>query len=526
MYPILKHGILVALLAGATMACNDGRHRPAVDAPAVDGGAKPRTVSRQLVSYPKAKWRLAGPGELDHVVLWVSHILIRHKDTNQRAPFGVPGWDPLPPPPERTREEALALARTLARDIRAKPSDFERVARAASEDVVTSADGGSLGGISAGSLLMYPDVLDALAALQPGEVSEVVESPAGFHVLLKRSVPPLMQVAGRRIVIGYDGASWLDSFHRHGHKSLKRPRADALAAAESIAAKAREGESFDALLKRNSEHEDATQLGDIGVWSTHEPAGLEREREQLSRLEVGEISQPIDSMIGFQLYMRTDAAPRPEYAMSAVRFNYTVGAPATDQQSPTRARELAASAAKTLAEQPGRFAAFQNEYCCTNVVRWTEGREPAALTRAVADLAFGAVASSPVEVQSAFLIARRLDPTQLPDPPAVTFELPAPETPDVMAFARTARGPAVQKLVQKIRDEAPASLGLDEKRTLEFREIHDAISPLFALGPSRTDHDQALSAQFMKIHALLTEDEYGRYEKFLKDTTSALLMRR
>ena len=76
-------------------------------------------------------------------------------------------------------------------------ADFAGLARKHSTDETTAADGGNLGFIERGQTV--PPFEAALFALTPGEISEVVESPFGFHIIrageyLENSLVPFEQV--------------------------------------------------------------------------------------------------------------------------------------------------------------------------------------------------------------------------------------------------------------------------------------------------------------------------------------------
>jgi parvulin-like peptidyl-prolyl isomerase len=60
------------------------------------------------------------------------------------------------------------------------PVDFEVAARQYSQDRFTAYLGGDLGYFRAGT--MYPAVYEALKKLQPGDISDVVRTPVGFHI--------------------------------------------------------------------------------------------------------------------------------------------------------------------------------------------------------------------------------------------------------------------------------------------------------------------------------------------------------
>lgn len=61
--------------------------------------------------------------------------------------------------------------------------DFMKLAQAYSEDPRTSAGGGDLGFIPASSLDRNPQLKQAVAALKVGEISGIIRTPAGFHIV-------------------------------------------------------------------------------------------------------------------------------------------------------------------------------------------------------------------------------------------------------------------------------------------------------------------------------------------------------
>jgi len=138
----------------------------------------PATRIERLRPYPPGRWRLASPGALARTMVWASHILIRYRDVRAGTdvPFNLNEWSSLPPPPERSRDEALALARQVQRSAAADPASFARLVAQYSEDASTAERGGSLGGLEALQLFPWPVLLDTLAALPQGQVSEVVET--------------------------------------------------------------------------------------------------------------------------------------------------------------------------------------------------------------------------------------------------------------------------------------------------------------------------------------------------------------
>ncbi len=60
-------------------------------------------------------------------------------------------------------------------------ADFAELARKYSEDPAARADGGNLGQFKKGDML--PELEDAIIALKPGEISDIIKTPAGLHII-------------------------------------------------------------------------------------------------------------------------------------------------------------------------------------------------------------------------------------------------------------------------------------------------------------------------------------------------------
>ena len=106
-------------------------------------------------------------------------------------------------------------------------------------------------------------------------------------------------------MIGYTGAPWLAGEVRDGRAMPARSREEASKLANQLADRLQLAPSeFGRFVSLYSEHRDATLGGDIGVWSTHEPGAISREREVLATLDVGQVSRPLDSQQGFEIFER------------------------------------------------------------------------------------------------------------------------------------------------------------------------------------------------------------------------------
>lgn len=87
--------------------------------------------------------------------------------------------------PEEATDAQRDSVRQLARDLRGRAvegEDFAELAREFSDDTGSAQEGGDLGTFGRGR--MVPAFEEAAFALEPGEISEPVESPYGVHLIL------------------------------------------------------------------------------------------------------------------------------------------------------------------------------------------------------------------------------------------------------------------------------------------------------------------------------------------------------
>jgi peptidyl-prolyl cis-trans isomerase NIMA-interacting 1 len=469
----------------------------------------PAAIERVL-PYPRGRWRLASLEELHKIMLRFSHILIRYDGVLESgASFCLFDWFSAYPPSKLSREDALALARRIAQEAAAGKVPFADLVAAHSEDITTAGRGGSLGAVTASMLDPWPQILDALAVLKPGQTSEVVETPYGFHILQKRAPLPEQTVSGARIVIAHDDAQALRFFHIRGDVP-RRSRADAEALALEIYRRARSNPAdFSALVDRHSEHVDAEVEGDLGQWSTHEGLAPAREIEVLSELQVGEVAAPIETFLGFQILMRTADRDRPEFAHEAIELMYTRGAPEGHPESEAIVRERAAELGARLSREPQAFDALRQELCCRETHVWREGRMEKSVQTALSALSIGEIGTTPVRTVSSYALMRRLDPKPLVHTPAASLELPSNVVPDLDAFLGwrldpwTAEG-ILRSLGTLVADELRLE-GEGRTRLLESHEVRSGIGT----GDERV---QAVAAIAGRTKQLLDPVQYQTYK--------------
>lgn len=97
------------------------------------------------------------------------HVLVQWMGCTSAAPSVI-----------RTRDQARALAEDVLRRVKAG-EDFARLVVEFSDEPNAGARGGSVGRFGHGA--MVHEFEEAAFALKPGEISAIVESPFGFHVI-------------------------------------------------------------------------------------------------------------------------------------------------------------------------------------------------------------------------------------------------------------------------------------------------------------------------------------------------------
>jgi protein-disulfide isomerase len=124
-------------------------------------------VERALQELPAARAHAMEASKQAYPMARVRHILVQFQGARQAHAT-------------RTREEAQNKAQLLRTQVTA--TSFEQLARTES-DCPSAQEGGELGRFTVGEL--EPTLELALFALEPGQLSEVIETPFGFHILLR-----------------------------------------------------------------------------------------------------------------------------------------------------------------------------------------------------------------------------------------------------------------------------------------------------------------------------------------------------
>lgn len=160
-------GVVVVALAGA--ACGGGESAPGARAPAsASGGSGGGSPAERCLAIAGAK-RERKPSEPAKIS--AKHVLVKYA-----------GAKKAPPTVTRTREEACLRAE----EARAKlehGAPFSEVVATYSEEPGATTREGSLGAIERSHVV--PPFGDAAFELAAGEVSHVVETDFGFHIIMR-----------------------------------------------------------------------------------------------------------------------------------------------------------------------------------------------------------------------------------------------------------------------------------------------------------------------------------------------------
>ncbi len=188
---------------------------------------------------------------------------------------------------QQLRDRATELAAQAAQG-----SDFAALALSYSNDS-SAAQGGDLGWRNSAEL---PELFAAaLAELQPGEVSAVLQSGAGLHIL---------KLYDRR-----GGGEQLVEQHFARHILLSpnqiRDTEQTVAELEGLRQRLIDGEDFAALAREYSEDKGSALSGGELGWST--PGMFVPEFEQtMNNIAIGEISAPFKSQFGWHILQVTE----------------------------------------------------------------------------------------------------------------------------------------------------------------------------------------------------------------------------
>jgi len=189
------------------------------------------------------------------------------------------------------REQAVARIREIQQRLR-NGEDFETLAKNYSEDPGTAGRGGSLGFIERGTL--FEAFEDVAFDLEPGTVSDVVETPVGLH-LIRVDEKRNSEINVRHILIRLTVTN----------EDEKGIEGELLKLRERII----NGEDFAKLASEFSDDETTkAEGGDLG-WNSIEDLQIEAFKNAVDTLEVGETTYPFETQWGYHIVKMEDSRP-------------------------------------------------------------------------------------------------------------------------------------------------------------------------------------------------------------------------
>ena len=213
-----------------------------------------------------------------------AHILVQYKGSKM-----------APPLVKRTKEEAQERAEKVQK-LASKPEANFAVLAEHYSDSPSKLRGGVIRPLMSGrEPADYDNYLEAVAKLKVGEVSPVVETPFGFHVIKRLQ---LERIRASHILVSYTDSE--------GTPKEKRTKWDAEKVAKQLLAKVKgkDLEAFAEVASKSSDCASAAKGGDLGFFAR----GMMVPRfEQIAfGLKVGEISDVVETKFGYHIIRRTE----------------------------------------------------------------------------------------------------------------------------------------------------------------------------------------------------------------------------
>jgi parvulin-like peptidyl-prolyl isomerase len=215
-----------------------------------------------------------------------AHIVVQYKGAKM-APPGV----------KRTKKEARVRAEKVQK-MAAKPDANFAVLAERYSDSPSKVRGGVIRPLVSGQESEdYDNYLEAVSTLKVGEVSGVVETPFGFHVIKRLK---LERIRASHILIAYTDSE--------GTPKEKRTKWDAELLAKKIHGKLRKekdlAKAFPEYARKVSECSSAAKGGDLGRFARGQM--VPRFEQMAFGLKVGQMSDVIHTKFGYHIILRTE----------------------------------------------------------------------------------------------------------------------------------------------------------------------------------------------------------------------------
>ena len=165
----IRFSLVLTLLAGvlASSGCSSLTSPPEAEVEPKKYEPPPTVTAAQRQPTPTPP----PPPPKEEEKVSAAHVLVAYKGATRAAPTVT-----------RTKDQAKKRAQEVLKKSKGKkPIDFAALAKEYSDDPGSGPRGGELGTFPRAA--MVKPFADAAFALKPGEVSEIVETDFGFHVI-------------------------------------------------------------------------------------------------------------------------------------------------------------------------------------------------------------------------------------------------------------------------------------------------------------------------------------------------------
>jgi len=246
--------------------------------------------------------------------------------------------------PSDAKEETVEKRKALAEDILKQlknGADFAQLAKKYSDDKSNAAKGGELGSFGRGA--MVPEFEKAAFALHPGQLSDVIRTPFGFHIIKVEahnddSIKPLVDVIA------------------DVKKGLRREKARQLAYEKAM-------DAYN-INRKTGDLDSAAKANDLGIketgfFTSQEPIdgiGMVKEINQAAfTLKEGELAHPIQTTQG--VFLITIKERKASHIPTLAEVKPQVERAYRAEQAQTLAKELAEKLLNTAEKKKSLIAA-------------------------------------------------------------------------------------------------------------------------------------------------------------------------